>query len=142
DPTQKIGLSTEIELQRTYLEIEQLRYEDLQVSFHVPDELLNAQVPALILQPVVENSVKYGVASAPPPASVEVKAWAVDRCLHLQVLDSGKGQVKAKSGGGIGLSNVLKRLRLIYGDDHAVVDAGRLESGEFRVELAFPLEFK
>src|SRR5262249_13205026 len=106
DPTKKIALSSEVQLQRTYLEIEQLRYRDLQVTFDVPEDLLSVQVPALILQPVVENSVKYGVASAPPPAAIEVKAWKNNGQLHLQVVDSGKGKMTATSGGGIGLSNV------------------------------------
>ena len=81
DPTDKIALSAELELQRTYLEIEQLRYEDLVVDLSVPEALEEALVPALILQPIVENAVKYGVAGAPPPAHIGISAWAdeIDR---------------------------------------------------------------
>src|SRR3954454_10335563 len=56
DPTEKIALSSEVELQRTYLEIEQLRYTDLEVRFTIPAELDEARVPALILQPIVQNA--------------------------------------------------------------------------------------
>jgi two-component system LytT family sensor kinase len=140
DPTDKIALSAEVDLQRTYLEIEQLRYEDLKVDFSVPAELDEALVPALILQPIVENAVKYGVAGAPPPAHIAVSAWAEDGRLLLEVIDSGKGHPSKAQGAGIGLANVLQRLRLIYGEDKVELTAGRLDDGRFRVRLAFPKE--
>jgi signal transduction histidine kinase len=140
DPTSKIPLSAELELQRIYLSIEQLRYQDLRVSFDVPDELADAMVPALILQPIVENAVKYGVASAPPPASIDVRAWkSVDR-LHIRVTDSGKSTSPKVGGAGIGLSNVRQRLRLIYGENRTNLAVGELADGSFQVELSFPLE--
>jgi two-component system LytT family sensor kinase len=142
DPSSKISLASELELQRTYLSIEQLRYEDLGVSFDVPEPLVAAKVPALILQPIIENAVKYGVASAPPPATIDIKAWQEGKQLRIQVTDSGKSTSPKKSGAGIGLSNVLQRLRLIYGEDRASLVATKLEDGSFQVELAFPLELK
>jgi two-component system, LytTR family, sensor kinase len=142
DPSHKIRLSSELELQRTYLSIEQLRYEDLRVSFDVPEELLSAKVPALILQPIIENAVKYGVASAPPPATIAIKAWSAAPDLHIQITDSGKSSASKSTGAGIGLSNVLQRLRLIYGEDRAKLDATKLADGSFQVELAFPLELE
>jgi signal transduction histidine kinase len=141
DPMDKIALSSEIDLQRTYLEIEQLRYEDLEVDLVIPGELESAKVPALILQPIVENAVKYGVAGAPPPARIRLNAWAESRSLLLEVIDSGKGKPPKTTGGGIGLANVLQRLRLLYGESNVDLTAGRLEDGSFRVRLAFPLEF-
>jgi len=140
DPTDKIALSSEIELQQTYLEIEQLRYQDLVVTVSVPEALGAALVPALILQPIVENAVKYGVAGAPPPASIELKAWTVDNRLVLEVIDSGKGHGPKTSGGGIGLANVRQRLALIYGEDEGALSASRLDDGSFHVRLEFPLE--
>jgi signal transduction histidine kinase len=140
DPTDKIALSSEIELQRTYLEIEQLRYQDLVVTFSVPEELDAAIVPALILQPIVENAVKYGVAGAPPPASIEVKAWSSDSRLILEVIDSGKGKGPKASGGGIGLSNISQRLGLIYGEGRTTLSANRLADGSFHVRIELPLE--
>jgi len=140
DPTDKIALSAEIELQRTYLEIEQLRYADLEVDFSVPAELDAALVPALILQPIVENAVKYGVAGAPPPARIAVRAWSEDGRLFLEVTDSGKGRPAKTQGAGIGLANVLQRLRLIYGEENAELSAGRIDDGGFRVRLTLLLE--
>jgi two-component system LytT family sensor kinase len=140
DPTDKIELESEIELQRTYLEIEQLRYQDLVVTFSVPEELGSAIVPALILQPIVENAVKYGVAGAPPPASIEIKAGTSGDRLVLEVIDSGKGKGPKTSGGGIGLANVNQRLGLIYGEDAIVLSANRRPDGSFHVRLEFPLE--
>ena len=140
DPTDKIALSSEIELQRTYLEIEQLRYQDLVVSVSVPEELGAALVPALILQPIVENAVKYGVAGAPPPASIELKAWTLGNRIVLEVIDSGKGHGPKTSGGGIGLANVRQRLGLIYGEGAAALSANRLDDGSFHVRIEFPLE--
>ncbi len=140
DPTDKIELASEIELQRTYLEIEQLRYQDLVVTFSVPEELESAIVPALILQPIVENAVKYGVAGAPPPATIEITADRSGSRLVLEVIDSGKGKGPKISGGGIGLANVSQRLGLIYGEDSTALSAGRLADGSFQVRLEFPLE--
>jgi LytS/YehU family sensor histidine kinase len=129
-----------VELQRTYLEIEQLRYQDLVVTFSIPEELGSAMVPALILQPIVENAVKYGVAGAPPPASIEVKARSDDSRLVLEVIDSGKGKGPTTSGGGIGLSNVRQRLGLIYGEGTTALSAERRPDGSFHVRISLPLE--
>ncbi|HEX6741427.1 MAG TPA: sensor histidine kinase, partial [Sphingomicrobium sp.] len=123
------------------LEIEQLRYQDLVVTFAVPEELGAALVPSLILQPIVENAVKYGVAGSPPPASIGVTAAAADDRLILAVVDSGKGQGPKSSGGGIGLANVSQRLGLIYGAGETALAAGRRPDGSFQVRLEFPLEF-
>lgn len=140
DPTGKIALALEIELQRAYLEIEQLRYPDLEFEVSVPEELQGAQVPSLILQPIVENAVKYGVAGAPPPSSIAIRAHAEESRLLLEVTDSGNSNSQGAKGGGIGLANIRERLRLIYGKDCSKLTAERMLSGGFRVELAFPLE--
>ena len=139
DPTRKIPLELEIELQRSYLEIEQLRYPDLSVEFDIADDVKSALVPALILQPIVENAVKYGVAGAPPPAKIGIGASCVDGRLRLEVDDSGNGKPVA-SGGGIGLANVEQRLVLLYGVDRSSMTAGRDAHGGFRVRLLLPLE--
>ncbi|MFL6802215.1 MAG: sensor histidine kinase [Sphingomicrobium sp.] len=140
DPADKIALEAEIDLQRTYLEIEQLRYQDLVVTVDVPEQLCAALVPALILQPIVENAVKYGVAGAPPPASIAVSASASADRLVLEVVDSGKGAGPKASGGGIGLANVRQRLGLIYGEGATALSAGRRPDGCFEVRIEFPLE--
>jgi signal transduction histidine kinase len=140
DPRAKVPLWAEIDLQRTYLSIEQLRYQDLQVSIDIPAEIESALVPALILQPIVENAVKYGVASAPPPARIDIAAWSESNDLRIRITDSGNGAPPKTSGIGIGLTNVQQRLRLIYGEDRVSLTAGRLTDGSFRVELLLPME--
>lgn len=138
DPTEKIALAAEIGLQRAYLEIEQLRYSDLRIDISVPDALEGARVPALILQPIVENAVKYGVAGAPPPATIAIDASAEGSQLILKVRDSGKGG--GKTGAGIGLANIRQRLQLIYGAENADLHAGPVADGGFEVALTLPLE--
>jgi signal transduction histidine kinase len=140
DPTETITLAKEVELQRAYLEIEQLRYQDLGIDFDIPVALSGARIPALILQPIVENAVKYGVAGAEPPATISLRAREDAGRLLLEVRDSGNGSGKVLPGAGIGLSNVLQRIRLIYGEDRAALAAARLPDGTFRVRLELPLE--
>jgi two-component system LytT family sensor kinase len=140
DPTRKIPLELEVELQRSYLDIEQLRYPDLMVEVDLPDALKSALVPSLILQPVVENAVKYGVAGASPPATITICATAVDGQLSLEVVDSGKGATQKLSGGGIGLANVRQRLMLLYGEGRTALLADREADGCFRVRISLPLE--
>ena len=140
DPTARIPLSLEVELQRSYLEIEQLRYPDLAVSVSIPPELEQAAVPSLILQPIVENAVKYGVAGAAPPSMISISASERGGQLQLEVRDSGKGAGPAEKGGGIGLANVRERLRLLYGRDRSSLSAGRTADGGFRVEIELPME--
>jgi hypothetical protein len=139
DPTDKIPLWAEVQLQQAYLEIEQLRYDDLTVTIDVAQHVETAKLPTLILQPVVENAVKFGVAGS-PPASVRIAARSENGKLLLEVVDSGKGKAPKASGNGIGLGNVRERLRLIYGENASEVLAGRMEDGSFRVTLALPLE--
>ena len=140
DPTGKIPLAAEIDLQSTYLEIEQLRYHDLDVRISVPEELQNALVPSLILQPIVENAVKYGVAGAPPPSTVDIEATSDGARLTLRVRDSGKGSGSTAKGAGIGLANVRQRLQLIYGAGNAELTAGPLADGSFEAAISLPLE--
>ena len=140
DPSRKIPLELEIELQRSYLEIEQLRYPDLAIEMNVPDDLRSALVPSLILQPIVENAVKHGVAEAPPPAAIGIRASRSADNLELEVVDSGKGSSEKKSGGGIGLANVEQRLALLYGEGRSSLAAERDPDGSFRVHVSLPLE--
>ena len=140
DPTRKLPLDMEMELQRTYLDIEQLRYADLELVFDLPEPLGCALVPALILQPIVENAVKYGVAGAPPPARIVIAARSEEGQLILEVTDSGSGSVSASQTGGIGLANVRQRLALMYGSDRSGLAAARQTDGRFKVRINLPLE--
>ncbi|HEU0311208.1 MAG TPA: histidine kinase [Sphingomicrobium sp.] len=140
DPTRKIPLELELELQRAYLEIEQLRFPDLEVEVRLGEAIKDALVPSLILQPIVENAVKFGVAGALPPASISVEARREGNGLTLEVVDSGGGSGSPSKGSGIGLANVRQRLALIYGEMESALSAGRDSDGRFRVKVSLPLE--
>ena len=139
DPKAKIPLALEIELQRSYLDIERLRYPDLQVVIDIPDEVEDALIPSLLLQPIVENAIKYGVASSPPPVTLTITAKGQAEELLIEIVDSGTSG-SSSNGAGIGLANVRQRLALMYGSDQASLTAGRDEHRHFKVTLAFPLE--
>jgi sensor histidine kinase YesM len=141
DPTADVRLVEELALQKTYLEIEQLRYPDLRVDIDVPATLNSAIVPTLILQPIVENAVKYGVAGSNPPAWISIRASSSDGRLTIQVTDSGRParQPTAVIGGGIGLSNVRERLSHRFGEDYQL-GAGYVSGAGYCVTITIPLE--
>lgn len=139
DPFEDIPLSQEIDLQRVYLEIEQLRYPDLVLDIDCPSTLSNAAVPALILQPLIENAVKYGVAGSTPPAHVAIAARAEESMLVVAVSDSGNASpASASPGTGVGLKNVRERLAQRFGEAQSVV-AGRDVEGGFTCTITLPL---
>jgi hypothetical protein len=116
DPTADVPLAEEIRLQRLYLEIEQVRFpERLRAEIDVPEELMTRRVPMLILQPVVENSVKYGVARTRRPVTVRISAYEEAGRLHLKVRDDGdiqdvSDEEEGAGSTGVGLRNVRDRL--------------------------------
>ena len=118
DPTADVPLEEEIKLQRLYLDIEQIRFPDrLSVEVDVPEALQSARVPVLILQPIVENAVKYGVAKSRGPVSVRISANEEAGRLHIKVKDDGELPPDESEGGGtgVGLRNVCDRLVARYG---------------------------
>ena len=139
DPSDTIPLEKELALQRAYLEIERLRYPDLQVEIALPAALENALVPSLILQPIVENAVKYGVAGSPPPARITICARQEEGQIIIEVIDGGTSAKSATAGAGIGLRHVAERLRLLYGEQAALVH-GALPEGGYRVRISMPME--
>jgi signal transduction histidine kinase len=139
DPSDKMPLEKELALQRAYLEIERLRYPDLEVEIALPPELEHALVPSLILQPLIENAVKYGVAGSPPPARITIAARQEGGRLLIDVVDGGGSAKTAATGSGIGLRHVAERLRLIYGEQAALMHGARPEGG-YRARIAMPVE--
>jgi hypothetical protein len=125
DPTSDVPLDEEIRLQRLYLEIEAVRFpERLKTAFDIPPELGNACVPGMILQPLVENSVKYAVAPLSRPVTITLAAREEHGRLVLTVSDDGPGAAQAHTAGngwGIGLQNVRDRLVARFGTDASVV---------------------
>ena len=141
DPTEDVPLSAEIQLQRLYLDIEGVRFPDrLLVKVDLPERLRNACVPGLLLQPLVENAVKYGVARSRRPVTIGLAAREDSGGLVLTVENDGEpGDVRAEEQGtGVGLANVRDRLAARFGD-RASCRWGPLPGGGFRVTLTMPI---
>ena len=141
DPTEDILLSEEMTMQRLYLDIERARFpERLLVDIDVPDALQNARVPGMLLQPLVENAIKYGVSRSTRPVSVKIRAFAEPDTLHLIVEDDGDAGGLIMPGHGVGIKNVCDRLATRFGDASACLRGPRIGGG-WRVELALPLSY-
>lgn len=138
DPTSDVPLADEIALQRHYLEIEAVRFPDrLRTEFDVPETLAQACVPGMILQPLVENSIKYAVSATTRPVTIRISAREADGLLVLTVADDGPGKTSGNGGTGIGLANVRNRLAARFGD-FAHVDSGPLPAGGYATVLTIP----
>jgi two-component sensor histidine kinase len=139
DPTEDVRLSEEITLQRLYLDIEAVRFpERLVTRIEVPEILESACVPGLILQPLVENAVKYGVSRARRPVTIRIRASTEADTLLLSVEDDGEPAPDAEGGTGVGLRNVRDRLAARFGDA-AHCHWGPRAGGGFAVRISLPL---
>jgi two-component system, LytTR family, sensor kinase len=116
---QEVRLKEELEFLQKYLEIEQARFGDrLSVRFEIDPLTLDAQVPNLVLQPLVENSIRHAVAVRLEPGLIEVRSRRQGDMLELQVRDNGPGMPKGTVAGtshGVGLANTRSRLEHLYG---------------------------
>ena len=142
DPTSDVPLSEEFALQRLYLDIETVRFPDrLQVEYDLPEALAEALIPGMILQPLVENSVKHAVAPASRKVTITLAAREEYGRLVLTVADDGAGAMRHAAGGrpgfGIGLNNVHERLAARFGDEASVV-SGPTSSG-YATHIRIPL---
>jgi two-component system LytT family sensor kinase len=116
---QEVPLEEELEFVEKYLEIQKARFADrLQVRIDVAKELGGARVPSLILQPIVENAVKHGIARRAQGGTIEISAVRVNGRLTLNVYNDGPGLPAdwEKKRAAIGVSNVRERLQSLYGD--------------------------
>ncbi len=118
--TQEVPLKQELDFLERYLEIEQARFGDrLTVRMTIAPDTLEANVPNLILQPLVENAIQHGVEPHAKPGQIELRAWRENETLRLEVTDNGTGLRDTKSSGtGIGLANTRARLQQLYGAAH------------------------
>lgn len=136
----KAPLGQERRLLERYLSVEQLRLGDqLQVAWDWEDGLDERPVLPLLLQPLVENALKHGIAASPDGGLLRIEARRADGWLHLAVANTGQAHARSKPGGGLGLRNLKSRLELAY--------AGRAtfqlvkEQEWTRAEITLPLEF-
>jgi len=142
DPMKKVTLRQELDALNLYLGIEKLRFGDrLRLEFDVDERAESALVPSLLLQPLVENAMKYAIAPREQGGSVTVMAGVEGGTLRLAVADDGPGLPPALANGngrGVGLRNTRERLKVLYGEGHSVevIDV----SPGLCVEMRLPLE--
>ncbi|RMF17368.1 MAG: hypothetical protein D6757_01375, partial [Alphaproteobacteria bacterium] len=121
-PEEKVTLEQELKALALYLEIEQVRFADrLRTRFRIDERANRALIPSLLLQPLIENAVKYAIAPSENGGTIEVAARIEGRTLVLVVRDDGPGSAPegVSSGSGVGLKNTAERLAEIYGEAHA-----------------------
>ncbi len=139
---QQVPLGEELEFARKYLDIQKVRFvERLQCTVDVPSELLLAQVPALILQPMVENAIKHGIAKRAQGGAVRILASHTNGMLTLSVYNDGPSLPAngEKIHSGIGMSNIRTRLQSLYGDDFELKMNNQGPGG---VEVSVSVPFK
>jgi sensor histidine kinase YesM len=113
----EVTLREELEFADRYLEIMRIRFQgSLEVETRVADEAMDALVPNLVLQPLVENAVKHGVGKMRGGGRIEIAAWVEDGHVELCVRDNGPGMRDASPREGVGLRNTRERLAQLYGD--------------------------
>lgn len=159
---QLVTVRDEMEILERYLDVEQVRFGDrLTVRMSVPADALEAEVPTLLLQPVVENALRHGVGARSRAVRVDVRVRREGERLHLEVVDDGPGfppallepgalrprddgLPEARPAGaqrrGIGLANVAARLARLYPGD-AVLELDRAPSGGARVRIEIPFRY-
>ena len=117
--TDVVPLEKELEFLDTYLEIERTRFEErLRVDRYVDPDVLNAAVPAMLLQPIVENAVRHGISKRAEGGSLIIRITRTGRHLCVVVMNEGRSPDAARSASGIGLANTRARLTQAFGDDY------------------------
>jgi two-component system, LytTR family, sensor kinase len=139
---QEVPLKQELDFLSKYLEIEQTRFRDrLTVVFDVQPDTLDALVPNLVLQPLVENSIKHGIGPRPTPGQIAIRSHRRGSLLELEVRDDGVGLSAARLtdfNRGVGLANTRSRLQHLYGSSHRF-EFRQPASGGLSVLIAIPL---
>jgi len=140
---QEVPLAKEIDFLSGYLEIEKARFGDrLTVDMQIAPEVMGARIPYLILQPLVENAIRHGVAPRAQPGRVEIRAAPENGFLVLEVRDNGPGLAAGSESStrqGMGLSNTRSRLEKLYGDRQRF-EMKNATDGGFVVTLTFPFQ--
>jgi two-component sensor histidine kinase len=140
--SQEVELKEELNFIKLYLDIQQMRFSDrLQIELDIDPITMKALVPNLILQPLVENALRHGIARSAAPALVGIQAKIVNGALELTVFDNGLGlssDWQLKSSSGIGLANTAARLQQLYNGEHRL-DIHNREGGGVEVVIVIPL---
>jgi sensor histidine kinase YesM len=143
EPTAKVTLAQEVETLKLYLEIEKMRFEDrLRPHFKIESETIGARLPSLLLQPLIENAIKYAVTPSENGADIWITASHVGQFVRIEVADNGNGEgaaIAATPSTGVGLANIRDRLSQAYGEKHHFTTQ-KNERGGFSVIVQIPFE--
>ncbi len=138
---QEVSLKQELEFLNKYIEIEQMRFHDrLQVDMNIAPETLDARVPNMLLQPLVENAIKHGISPRAEGGEIEIGAFRSNSHLEIFVSDNGLGMPIGDPKSlkeGVGLSNTRRRLKHLYGDSHKF-EIGKSGQSGVRIDLEIP----
>jgi sensor histidine kinase YesM len=143
EPAGKVTLAQEVETLKLYLEIEKMRFEDrLRPHFRIEPETIGARLPSLLLQPLIENAIKYAVTPAENGADIWITASREGQAVRIEVADNGNGEggeIAASPSTGVGLANIRDRLSQAYGAAHRF-ETRKNERGGFSVIIDIPYE--
>ncbi|MDB5680323.1 MAG: histidine kinase [Sphingomonas bacterium] len=144
EPTAHVTVAQEVQTLKLYLEIEKMRFEArLRPVFEIDPRAERARLPSLLLQPLVENAIKYAVTPSEEGAEIAVSARLVGERVRIAVSDTGPGLIENKLGPslstGVGLANIRDRLVQAYGPDHRF-DSRSTPGGGFVVEIEIPYQ--
>jgi LytS/YehU family sensor histidine kinase len=136
-PLDRVSLAHELETSRLYLDIEKVRFaERLRLDFDIDKQVEQALVPTMLLQPIIENSIKHGITKAEEGGSIRISAKKEGDNLRLEVTDDGPGIDSGELGdeefslsNGVGISNIRNRLQQIYGENHELSFSNAEPSG-------------
>lgn len=146
DPIRRVPLIQEIRVLELYLDIEEVRFEDrLKIVWDIEEQTQNALVPSLILQPIIENSIKFAISKLEEGGCISISAKIFGRDLMLNVSDNGpgaeikNGQLPISISGGVGLQNIKERLEALYPNRHSFVISHNHPTG-IKVNICIPFE--
>ncbi len=143
EPTAQVTLAQEVETLKLYLEIEKMRFEDrLRPHFRIESETIGARLPSLLLQPLMENAIKYAVTPSEVGADIWLTARREGGAVRIEVADNGDGggaALAATQSTGVGLANIRHRLSQAYGSAHRF-ETGKNDKGGFSVIIEIPCE--
>jgi sensor histidine kinase YesM len=146
EPTAQVTVAQEVETLKLYLEIEKMRFEDrLRPRFDIDPAAAGARLPSLLLQPLVENAIKYAVTPQEEGANIDIAARRQGEKVVITVSDTGPGAedhwVRAQQSTGVGLANIRDRLSQAYGADQRFETESNKEGG-FRVTIEIPYQLE
>jgi len=142
DPMKKVTVAQEVDALNLYLDIEKMRFGPrLTLEFAIDDNALTVLMPSLLLQPLIENAIKYAVSPREQGGRIRIGGHVTGGMLQLEVSDDGPGMIdtsRLANGRGVGIRNTRERLHVLY-DERGVVSVNNTEPG-LRVALTFPAE--